>query len=72
LKVLRKEIEEFLRSEGWAVSRIASSHSVWRKPGALRPVVVDLNYADVPEDHQRTILKSMGRSRRDLRKFLGR
>jgi hypothetical protein len=28
-------------------------------------------YADIPEEHIRSILKAMGKSRADLRKFLG-
>jgi len=40
--------------------------------GALRPAIVDLNYDEVPEDHVRSILKAMRKTRSDLRAFLAK
>jgi predicted RNA binding protein YcfA (HicA-like mRNA interferase family) len=73
LKVEREGIEGFLSSHGWKRSENPKkgSHISWKKDGALRPAVVDMNYADIPEEHIRSILKAMGKSRADLRKFLG-
>ena len=70
MKVLRWEIEAFLSAHGWARSRRASSHEAWTKPGRPRPAIVDHNCNEMPEEHIRSILRSMGLSRNVLRKYL--
>ena len=72
MRVDRKRLEAFLAANGWTLSRTRASHSAWSKPGALRPAVIDLNYDEVPEDHTRSILKAMGKTRSDLRAFLAK
>lgn len=63
-------MEAFLAANGWEERRRASSHAAWCKPGCIRPAVVDHNCDSLPEEHVRTILKSMGKKRSDLRTFL--
>ena len=72
MKVTIEEMGAYLIAEGWRLGRERASHQAWTKPGHLRPAILDVNYRDVPEDHLRTILHAMGRTRGDLRSFLGR
>lgn len=65
-------MERFLAENGWIAGRTRSSHTSWTRAGCQRPAIVDSNFDDLPEEHIRSILKTMGKTRSDLRKFLGR
>ena len=65
-------MESFLAANGWAPSRTESSHTSWKGPGCIRPAIVDSNYDDLPEQHIKSILRAIGKTRSDLRQFLGR
>lgn len=70
MKVRRVEMEAFLAAHGWNRDRRASSHEAWTKAGRPRPAIVDHNCDDLPEEHIRSILRSMGLARNVLRDFL--
>jgi predicted RNA binding protein YcfA (HicA-like mRNA interferase family) len=71
LKCGRREFQAYVVSEGWTYQRTRGSHSSWRKPGFPRPVIIDEGHDDLPEKEITSNLKTMGKTRDDLRKFLG-
>ena len=62
-----KRMCKILQAKGWVHTRTSSSHFIFEKPGAARPVPVPVHAnRDLPRRTQHDIMKQAGLTEADL------
>ncbi len=61
---------KFLKYQGWSYVRTTSGHEIWKKVGAIRPLVIQTHVDPVPIHVLKNNLQTMGKTAQDLIDFL--
>jgi len=61
---------KFLKYQGWNYARTTGGHEIWKKAGAIRPLVIQTHVDPVPIHVLKNNLQTMGIISQELIDFL--